>query len=167
MALPSIAGYAARRRLVESQHIDLIINYLKMKPAQPERLRNAQVYSLRNRMPREPRKPRKRPPRPRNSVSLLIVDTTGEQVKELVPPGKPDAEGVRIMKAMIQLLRNAPAPGNRSEKDRTITLTWQSRDTIAINDELQEEWEKALRQAMRRAGASGISVGWAITSTAR
>ena len=135
---------------VQSQHIDLIINYLKLKPAQAERLRNAQVYSLRNRMPREPRKPRKRPPRPRNSVSLLIVDTTGEQVKELVPPGKPDAEGVRIMKAMIQLLRNAPAPGNRSEEDRTITLTWQSRDTIAINDELQEEWEKALRQAMRQ-----------------
>ena len=128
---------------VQSPYVDLIIEYLKLMPAQAKDLRDAQVYSLRHRTSRKPRKPRNRPSRTAQFGLAARRRSERGAYQRARPPCKPDTQGERITREMIQLLKKAPLPGNRSEENRTITLTWQSRDTLAIGDELQEEWEQS------------------------
>lgn len=131
---------------VPSPYVDLIIEYLKLNARQAERLRAAQVYSLRNRI-RRMRKPRIKDS---EAVESLFENGWGGTHRPSAPLNRSKARGAQILFDAINLLLEAPPPGNRSDEERTITLTWQSREPIEMSAELQESWGLALRQVMKR-----------------
>lgn len=131
---------------VPSPYVDLIIEYLKLDARQAERLRAAQVFSLRNRI----RRMRKPGNKSSEAVGQLVENSRGKTIRPSAPLNRSKARGAQILFDVINLLLEAPPPGNRSEEERTITLTWQSREPIEMSVELQESWWLALRQVMKR-----------------
>ncbi len=136
---------------LNTEYVSLIIEHLRLTPAQAHELRHAQIRSIQD---SRSRPPRRRPEKNRAPVAALVehtgVDPYIRSDARQRRATRPHAQVVDILLDMIDLFNGLPDATNRAEADKTIVLTWQSRDPIEMTAELQDRWVLALQSALRR-----------------
>jgi hypothetical protein len=135
---------------LNSDYAAHISTHLKLTHTEAQDLRNAQIRSLSD---RKPRLPRRKPAGGSGSVEPLLEHSgqarhEREAVRERMAP--PNASAMSVTLQMIELLEGLPTAAGRTGEDKTIVLTWQSRDPIDLTPDLQERWQAAIQTALRR-----------------
>lgn len=134
---------------LNSGDYEKILAHLDLNPIEARELREAQVRSLAEH-------PWRRQTRQgaTSSAELIrpLLETWGASGRSQSRYGatSPDAKGAPILGEAIRLLEDAPSAEGLSDEERTITLTWQSSDTIEMDDDLQNRWIEALQTVLRR-----------------
>jgi len=145
---------------LNTEYVDKIIDHLKLTPAEAQDLRNAQIHALTDRRVTAP-KPSKLPrasKQPRPPKSQTPAASVAPLIDQLAHPGddleyhasSPHARGAPILSQIIELFEQLPDATGRSDAERTIVLTWQSRETSEMSAELEERWLVSLRSILRR-----------------
>ncbi len=142
---------------LRTQYVARIIEHLRLSHVEAQELQNAHVHSLRHPTPRPLRRKRVRtaapvavltntmcqPPRIRvNSEPQHAFQTRADHAHY------PQVAGV--LAEMIDLLEGLPDATGLAEIDRTIILTWQSRDMVELPNELQSRWLPTMESVLRR-----------------
>lgn len=136
---------------LDTEHVSHIIEHLRLSHVEARNLHNAQLMSLQNRKQGKRRTPKITPVGP--VKEQMGHEAEAQRIQRDPTPSSPDhpyAQIVDVLAQMIDLLEQLPDAGARSTSDRTIILTWQSRDSVELPSELQARWLPALETALRR-----------------